>query len=227
MGVLAHVLEAAGIATVVLAAMRSVAERMNLPRSLYCEFPLGRPLGVPGDAEFQQRVLRAAFDLLDAPSGPVLEDFPDVVESDETPLSCTLPPRYDPNLSPSVDEAQGLRAAYDRAVARRSATEVGRSIKADEVPGALAEFERVIAGEHWKDVYGPRLDTLAVSHDIRAYYQEAALELADSPTAGARQAESWFFENTEAGKTLLAARDALKAQDAPGGIIFYMVPAGR
>ncbi len=224
---LAHVLEAAGIATVVLAAMRPVAEKMRVPRALYCEFPLGRPLGIPGDAEFQHKVLRAAFGLLDAPSGPVLADYPESLEADETPLACTLPPRYDADLAPSVDEARGLRAAYDRGVARRGATEVGRSIAADEVPDALAALERVVAGEHWKEVYGPRLDTLAVSHDIRAYYQEAALELADGPAPGARQAESWFFERTEAGKTLLAARDALKDQDAPGGIIFYMVPVGR
>ena len=104
---------------------------------------------------------------------------------------------------------------------------MGRSIDAGQVPDALADFERVIAGEHWKEVYGPRLDTIAVSHDIRAYYQEAALELAEGPSPGARQVEAWFFERTEAGKTLLAARDALKDQEAPGGIIFYMVPIGR
>ncbi len=227
MCVLAHVLEEAGIATVVLASMRPVAEKMKVPRTLYCEFPLGRPLGIPGDAEFQHGVLGAAFDLLEAPSGPVLVDYPKVLETDETPLACSLPPRYDPDISPSVDEARGLRSAYDRAVARRGATEVGRSIEAGQVPDALADFERVIAGEHWKEVYGPRLDTIAVSHDIRAYYQEAALELADASAPGARQVEAWFFEDTEAGKTLLAARDALKDQEAPGGIIFYMVPIGR
>lgn len=227
MCVLAHVLEAAGIAAVVLASMRAVAERMSVPRVLYCEFPLGRPLGIPGDVEFQRGVLNAAFDLLNAPAGPVLVDYPKVVEADETPLACALPPRFDPDIAPSVDEAQGLRAAYDRAVARRGTTEVGRSIDADGVPGALADFERLIAGEHWKEVYGPRLDTLAVSHDLRSYYQEAALELADGPSPGARQVEAWFFEETEAGKTLTAARDALKEQGAPEGITFYMQPVGR
>ena len=85
MCVLAHVLEAAGIATVVLASMRPVAEKMLVPRTLYCEFPLGRPLGIPGDAEFQHKVLWAAFDLLEAPSGPVLADYPEALEADETP----------------------------------------------------------------------------------------------------------------------------------------------
>ena len=227
MCVLAHVLEEAGIATVVLASMRSVAERMNVPRVLYCEFPLGRPLGMPDNAKFQQGVLAAAFELLDASSGPVLVDYPEVVEAVETPLACALPPRFDPDIAPSIDEAQGLRAAYERAVARRGATEVGRAIDADGVAGALADLERVAAGEHWKEVYGPRLDTIAIAHDIRAYYQEAALELADGPPPGARQAEAWFYEETEAGKTLAAARDALTEQEAPSGITFYMQPVGR
>lgn len=227
MCVLAHVLEAAGIATLVLASMRPVAEKMKVPRTLYCEFPLGRPLGIPGDAEFQHGVLNAAFALLDAPSGPVLVDYPKVVEADGTPLACALPPRFDPDISPSVDEAQGLRSAYRRAVARRGTTEVGRSIDADSVPDALAALERVVAGEHWKEVYGPRLDTIAIAHDIRAYYQEAALELVDGPAPGARQAEAWFYEQTEAGKTLAAARDSLTEQEAPSGITFYMQPVGR
>ncbi|MCQ3808919.1 MAG: hypothetical protein KTV68_00035 [Acidimicrobiia bacterium] len=224
---LAHVLEEAGIATVVLASMRAVAERMNVPRVLHCEFPLGRPLGMPDNAEFQHGVLSAAFELLDASSGPVLVDYPEVVEAVETPLACALPPRFDPDIAPSIDEAQGLRAAYERAVARRGATEVGRAIDADGVAGALADLERVAAGEHWKEVYGPRLDTIAIAHDIRAYYQEAALELAGGPPPGARQAEAWFYEETEAGKTLAAARDALTEQEAPSGITFYMQPVGR
>ncbi len=224
---LAHVLEEAGIATVVLASMRSVAERMNVPRVLYCEFPLGRPLGMPDNAKFQHGVLAAALQLLDASSGPVLVDYPEVVEAVETPLACALPPRFDPDIAPSIDEAQGLRAAYERAVASRGATEVGRAINADGVAEALADLERVAAGEHWKEVYGPRLDTIAIAHDIRAYYQEAALELADGPPPGARQAEAWFYEETEAGKTLAAARDALTEQEAPSGITFYMQPVGR
>ena len=64
-------------------------------------------------------------------------------------------PASTPDISPSVDEAQGLRAAYNRAVARKGATEVGRAIDADGVAGALADLERMAAGEHWKEVYAP------------------------------------------------------------------------
>ena len=39
---------------------------MGPPRALWVPFILGRPFGVPGDGQFQQRVLRAALRLLEA-----------------------------------------------------------------------------------------------------------------------------------------------------------------
>ena len=130
MSTLGHVFEAAGIATVVLAATRSVAERIHPPRTLYCDFPLGRPLGHPDDPAFQQDVLARAFALLDEPTGPVLVDHPVSIVADEVALTCSLPPRFDPDLPAAVDEANGLRKAYDRALERRGVTTVG------SVPGA-------------------------------------------------------------------------------------------
>lgn len=51
--------------------------------------------------------------------------------------------------------------------------------------------------------------------------------LVDGPPPGGRAAEAWFFETTEAGKTLLAARKALEAQEAPFPFWFYMAPGHR
>ena len=64
-------------------------------------------------------------------------------------------------------------------------------------------------------------------HDIRAYYTEAALELATGPAPGGRAVEAWFYTETEAGKTMMAARTQLKEQDAPFPFWFYMAPAHR
>lgn len=50
---------------------------MNPPRALWVSFDLGRPLGVPGDAAFQTRALTAVLNLLEAPAGPVLVDYPE------------------------------------------------------------------------------------------------------------------------------------------------------
>lgn len=227
MSTLAHVFEAAGLATVVLASNRSVVERMRPPRALYCDFPLGRPLGKPGDAAFQLDVLARAFVLLDEPAGPVLADHPAVIEADEMPFSCALPARFDPSLPPAVDEARGLRRAYDRGRAQRGHTSVGAAITADQVPEALAALDRIAQGTPWTEVTLPGKITVAVCNDIRTYYEEAALELVDGPPPEGRAAEAWFFERTEAGKVVLRARAAMKEQGAPFPFWFYMAPAHR
>jgi hypothetical protein len=223
--VLAHVFEAAGLATVVLSSIRPMAEKVAPPRALHCEFPLGRPLGRPNDPEFQHDVLGRAFALLAATSGPLLVDHPDVIAADDAPAACALPPRFDPDLPACVDEARGLRKAYDRALARRGVSDVGRVITADEVPAALDALRRIAEGEPIAGVPGG--NPVALCHDIRAYYEEAGLELVDGPAPGGRAMEDWFFERTEAGRTVLAARVALRDAGAKFPVWFYMTPGHR
>ena len=55
MSTLSHVFEAAGIATATIVSNRQQAEGITPPRALYCEFPLGRPLGRPRDPAYQRR----------------------------------------------------------------------------------------------------------------------------------------------------------------------------
>lgn len=206
--------------------MFEVVAKMRPPRALYCEFPFGRPLGRPADPEFQRDVLKRGLGLLDS-SEPVLETYPVVVEADEVPMACAVPPRFDPAVAPAVDEARGLRAAYDRALAKRGFTSVGRVIDADTVPAALDVLHQWAEGASWKEVALPGKNTIAVCHDIRTFYEEAALELANGPSPGARASEAWFFEQTEAGRTVIAARRALKEQEAPTPFWLYMAPAHR
>lgn len=206
--------------------MRFVAERMATPRSLYADFPLGWPIGQPKNAEFQHRVLAAAFDLLAHKQGPVLEDFPERIESKPgEPLSCSLPARYDPDLHPTVDEAQALRKAYDRAVKKNGRTSVGRTMGPDQIPDALAKFANIAAGESW-DAQGIEAMPMMVAHDIRAYYEELAFELADAPVV-AYGAERWFYDETEAGRTLMAARRRMQQAGLPELMWFYLAPASR
>jgi hypothetical protein len=206
---------------VAIALIRDHAERLQPPRALYCEFPLGRPLGKPGDAAFQRRVVSASLELLAEPSGPVLKDFPEAVpDGAEQPLSCPLPPRHDATLPAAVDEAMGLRAAYDRNLAAAGRTLVGRAVSADEIPRALEAFLAVIDGESWRDL-GLKGHPLQWSRDITSYYEEAAAALADHVPA-ARAAETWMYHATEAGKVLLEARKKLKEAGEP--YWFYLVP---
>ena len=81
MSTLAHVFEAAGLATLTLGSIRKQIESTAPPRGLYCDFPLGRPLGKPNDPDFQHRVLTHAFSLLQA-TEPVLEEFPEAIKED-------------------------------------------------------------------------------------------------------------------------------------------------
>lgn len=64
MPVLARLIEAAGIPTVVVTMMPALAERMGAPRVLGVEFPFGHPFGRPGDTAVQASVLTAALRLL-------------------------------------------------------------------------------------------------------------------------------------------------------------------
>ncbi len=223
---LAHVFEAAGIATISLMSIRDVAERMRPPRALYCEFPLGLPVGRARDPEFQHRVLASAFSLLERPSGPVLEDYPETFDDEgEGPLACPLPPRHDPDLHPAVDEAKALRSAYERARAKRGRTSVGRSIGPDEIPGVIEKFVRIAEGESWDKVELKGLPWFLVQ-DMRSYYEEIASELVDGPMGG-WAAERWFYDETQAGKLLLSARRKMQATGAPYMVWLLMAPTSR
>jgi hypothetical protein len=218
------VLEAEGLATVQLTSIRSYAERIRPPRALYCEFPLGRPLGRPNDPRFQRRVLEAALALLERPSGPVLEDFPETIADEAgAPLDCRIPPRHDPDAPPAVDEARGLRSAYERQLAASGRTNVGHVIGPDAVPGALSALLALTDGKPLEES-GLPADLRLLGLDIRAYYEEAAIALAGHVPA-ARQAESWLFRRTEAGKLLKRAQVALRQSGAPRATWFYLVPS--
>jgi hypothetical protein len=224
---LAHAFEAAGLSTVVISSIRDTVERMRPPRALHAEFPLGNPLGKPRDPVFQHRVLEAAFALLEQPTGPVLVDFGESIQSKGgEPLACPLPPRYDPDLHPAVDEAQALRGAYDRAVSKNGRTSVGRAITSSEIPAALEKFVQIVNGCAWDEV-GLSASPMQETTDIRTYYEELRLALAGGDSVAAWSAERWFYDKTEAGKLLLAAREKMKNAGAPFDIWFHMAPGSR
>lgn len=76
MGLVAGVLEQHGIATVCIALVRSIAERVRPPRALAVPFPFGAPLGTAGDEGRQLDVVTAALRLLAMPGPPpLLRDY--------------------------------------------------------------------------------------------------------------------------------------------------------
>jgi hypothetical protein len=223
---LAHLFEAQGLATVALGSQRAQITGTAPPRGLWCDFPLGRPLGQPADPAFQHRVLAHALALLDAP-GPVLEEFPEsILDDGDEVLACPLPPSHDPDAHPAVAEARGLRPAFERAVARYGhRAGVGRAIDADGVPAAIEAFAAVAAGTPWKQAGIPGIPA-RVAQDIRGYYETAALGLADHvPPAWA--GTRWFFDRTVAGEVLLRARAAMREAGEKHALWFYLTPGDR
>ena len=79
MSAIAYFLESEGIQTTGISLVRENTAALEPPRFLWASFPLGRPLGKPGDPAFQRRVILAALGLLERGSGPVLEDYPEDV----------------------------------------------------------------------------------------------------------------------------------------------------
>jgi hypothetical protein len=220
------VFEAAGLATIALGSIRKQIESTAPPRGLWCDFPLGRPLGKPGDPEFQHRVLAHAFELLKS-TQPVFEEFAESIKDDSSEvLACPLPPRTNADLHPALDEVRGLRPAYDRAIEKfgnHAAT--GRVVGVDGIEDALSALLRVAEGTPWKEAGIPGIPA-RVAQDIRGYYELAALGLSDhvpSAWSGTR----WFFDSTEGGKLVLQARSAMRDSGEKQPIWFFMAPGDR
>lgn len=92
---------------------------------------MGRPLGVPGDAAFQRRVLLAALKLLELPAGPVLADYAEdapAVASEETEgFACAVSfarAPADEGLAGAVQREIGELAPWHQLATRKH----GRSI---------------------------------------------------------------------------------------------------
>jgi D-proline reductase (dithiol) PrdB len=229
--VLGHVFEAEGLATVVLASNQGITERSRPPRALLCDFPLGRPLGRPSDPAFQRRVLDAAFSLLERTDGPVLEQFPESIKDEaDTPMACTLPPHHDPSVPVQISEARSLRPAWERTRASLQRTQVGRRVGAEGVPEAIERFLAIAQGKPWVEQFADLDEFLQTAMDIRVYYEEAALGLADHVPA-ARSSEAWFFQRTETGRLFREVVRVIRETGQEEGLglagTFYIVPLSQ
>lgn len=216
-------MEDEGLATTLVALVRKQAEQVRPPRALWVPYALGRPFGVPGDAAFQTRVLKAALALLDAPSGPVLADHDEEAPADTgsgdgegwvCPVSFprTPAPSEGALLDAVLDEIAALSPWYHAGLGRRGRTTMGASTMA---PDAMARF--IV---HWTEgrtrespLDGvPAADALRLaSEDLKAFYFEAATAR-PSADAGTALAD-WFWRETSAGALIRALRPVCLADE--------------
>jgi len=220
-------MEAAGVPTASISLVRPHTETIRPPRALWVPFELGRPLGTPDDAAFQRRVLLALLDLLEAPQGPVLADFPeDAPEAADAATVLACPVNFarateagqesDPLLGPLRREMTALRPWYDLAVNKRQRTTVGASgIGLDELAEFIGAFVRGETPPNPRDDVGlPYTLKLAVE-DLKAYYIEGITAQPGQAGASSRRLNDWFWDNTVAGKVLLKLARVCAASPDP------------
>lgn len=174
--------------------VRENAESMQPPRSLWVSFPLGRPLGVPGDAGFQHQVIKHALELLERPVGPVLEDFaldaPSVTleQAPACPVSFARPIADDATWGARLrNELLLMKPWYDLSRRRRGRTTVG-------VSGS--SIDDCIAGiTPWLDKESDELPDIkwfkAAIEDLKAYYSEALTSQPGDYSAELVQQQLW------------------------------------
>jgi D-proline reductase (dithiol) PrdB len=64
-GLVARVIEEAGIPTVLVSTGRDLTRQVLPPRSVFVNFPMGNPFGRPHDAAMQRRILLDALRLVE------------------------------------------------------------------------------------------------------------------------------------------------------------------
>ena len=184
--------------------VRENAESMAPPRMLWVSFPFGRPLGKPGDAAFQHRVIAAALDLFRRPSGPVLEDFP--LDVDALPaLQAACPvnfsrPRDDARDWPARlhNELILLRPWYDESLRRRGRTTFG--IFGTAIDAILARVGQLLEAEA-----APESELAWLKRgleDAKTYYLEAMTARPGDYSATELQRMLW--QETELGRGMQA-----------------------
>ena len=211
--------------TTQISLIRPHTEIIKPPRALWVPFLLGRPLGEPNDPEFQKRVIRAALDLFERSSGPVLEDFPEDAPSHfgdargtgegtwTCPVSFAREEEADARRALALELWQ-LSSWYRMAWEKSRRTTVGVSgLDIPVAAGLLADAAQGLEVENpLPELSWPTVLRLA-AEDVKAYYLES---IAAQPGADATAADlaNWFWGQTKAGETLQALKKlALQSED--------------
>jgi len=223
-GGLAHYIEEEGVATTQISLIRPHTEAIKPPRALWVPFDLGRPLGVPNDAEFQTRVLLSVLKLLEESSGPVLRDFaedvPDTREGDVIWACPVNLARQKIDLSDAdalratfKKETVELRSWYDLALKKNQRTTVGVSgLEFNQIVEFIGAFIDGVPANPRDDISLAYLLNFAVD-DLKAYYYEAATAQPGSASPTADELDGWFWGDTFAAKVLLAVKDRCSHQE--------------
>jgi hypothetical protein len=226
-GALAHYLEQQGISTTQISLIREHTAAIRPPRALWVPFEFGRPLGLPGDPDFQHRVLQAALDLLNTGDGPVLRDFPGAAPAGRGALNGAIEGWACPvTFSPPEAEATGTekllsafrqevtenRAWYDLSLEKRGYTSV-----AYFTPGIalelLCEFIHGEPLELPEINHSPAVAIRFAVQDLKAFYFESVMFRPDSVLPDSAEFNNWFWQQTAAGRVIKLLKETCLAAD--------------
>ena len=215
---LSHFLQRHGIATTSISLIREQTEAVRPPRALWVPFPLGRPLGVADDPDFQRDVLRSALGLLESATEPTIADYPHEAPdgNGEGVWACAieLPTPEVSELESSLrSEIDLLMPRYEEARRRRGRTTFGMSgAKPEEIDAVVSfaiavaegsgfnQIPKVASGPDWIHPM-PMLIRFMVE-DLRAFYQESVTSDEGSSAPSQHDMHKWIFQRTALGRVL-------------------------
>jgi len=180
--------------------------------------------------------------LLEAPNGPVLVDFPDdapTAADTSTPLVCPVSFASPPEELSDVDllraalqrEIGQLRTWYALAMTRRGRTTVGVSRLTPEEMGTFigAFLDGQAPPNPRSDIPLAALFRYAVE-DLKAYYGEALTAQPGYSTVDSTTLADWFWRDTTAGRILFAVQEVSKQSVVPGIQVVatgFLIPRAR
>lgn len=209
---LAQYFESEGFSTVLVGFVREHMQALTPPRALWLDFPMGRPMGKPNAPDYQKKIIREAFSLLDARSGPRLEDFSETIAVQDGRMGYALPVELvvskdeigdvDELLAEVQAEFVGLATAYESACEARGRTTVGASeVALADLAPYIATFVKGDKPSSPRKGVPPIPLLKLVVEDLTAYYTEARThrdKVDDIELLG-----KWFWEETKAGRLIL------------------------
>lgn len=228
---LSHFLQRHGIATTSISLIREQSEAVHPPRALWVPFPLGRPLGVADDREFQTDVLRSALGLLETATEPTIVDYPheapdgggDGVWACAIELPAPEVSELEASLRAEIDL---LMPRYLEARRRRGRTTFGMSGATLEQMDQLVSYAVAVAegsgfveippsatGPDW--IHPTPMLVRFVVEDLRAFYQESVTSDEQSGPPSQHDMHTWIFEATALGRLIKQIAQLITDDDDP------------
>lgn len=180
--------------------------------------------------------------LLEAPHGPVLVDFPDDApagQDEPAALVCPVPLNVPPaDLQGSAllraalqQEVGQLRPWYDLAVSQRQRSTFG---VAGLSPDDLVTFVGAFLEETEPDNPRPEMPLAALLRfaveDLKTYYCEAITAQPGQQGLSSQALADWFWRQTTAGRVLFAVYEVCKRSTVPGLQVVatgFLIPRAR